>query len=151
GPQIAEIIEDVGGSLSMRASGGSVKVLAPERGLGLSVFFECLSQANFPQDAFAREQAQQLSAISDAEHQPEAKAHMVYRRLAYGKHPYGRPSLGRKETVHALTPADCRNYYRQVFVPNNTIVAIVGDFESKQVIDEVTRLTADWKKSPLPK
>src|SRR5262249_43070976 len=39
GPQIAEIIEDVGGSLSMRASGGSVKVLAPERGLGLSVFF----------------------------------------------------------------------------------------------------------------
>jgi zinc protease len=31
------------------------------------------------------------------------------------------------------------------------MVAIVGDFDSKQVIDEVRRLTAAWKKSPLPK
>jgi zinc protease len=151
GQQIAEMIENVGGSLSVGATGGTVKVLAAERSLGLSVLFECLAQANFPQDAFARERAQQLSAIADAEHQPEAKAHMVYRRLAYGKHPYARSRLGRRETVQTLTPDDCRNFYHQVFVPNNTIVAVVGDFDSKQVIDEVTRLTANWKKSPLPR
>jgi zinc protease len=151
GPQIAEMIENVGGSLSVGSSGSSVKVLSPDRNLGLGVLFECLQQANFPQDAFAREQAQQLSAIADAEQRPEAKAQMVYRRLAYGKHPYGRPVLGRRETVQALTPADCRAFYRKVFVPNNTMVAIVGDFDSKQVLDEVTRLTSAWKKSPLPK
>src|SRR5262249_34730078 len=55
GPQIAEMIENVGGSLAMSAAGGSVKVLAPDRSLGLSVLFECLAQANFPPDAFARE------------------------------------------------------------------------------------------------
>ncbi|HLJ95217.1 MAG TPA: pitrilysin family protein [Gemmataceae bacterium] len=151
GPEIADLIENVGGSLSVSAAGGSVKVLAPERSLGLGVLFECLSQATFPQDAFAREQAQQLSAIADAERRPDAKAQMEYRRLAYGKHPYGRPQLGRRDTVQALTPEDCRTFYRQVFVPNNTIVAIVGDFDSKQVIDEVTRLTAEWKRSELPK
>jgi zinc protease len=151
GAQIAEMIENVGGSLSVGASGINVKVLAPDRRLGLGVLFECLTQATFPRDAFAREQAQQLSAIADAEHHPEAKAQMVYRRLAYGKHPYGRPMLGRRDTVQALTPEDCRNFYRQVFVPNNTMVAVVGDFDSKRVIDEITHLTAAWKKSSLPK
>jgi zinc protease len=151
GPQIAEMIENVGGSLSAGASGIDVKVLAPDRSLGLGVLLECLTQANFPQDAFAREKAQQLSAIADAERQPELRAQMEYRRLAYGKHPYGRPMLGRREMVQALTPEDCRNFYRRVFVPNNTMLAIVGDFDGKEVLDEVTRLTADWKKSPLPK
>jgi zinc protease len=151
GQQIAETIENVGGSLSVAATGGTVKVLAPERSLGLGVLFECLIRANFPQDAFARERAQQLSAIADIERQPEAKGQMEYRRLAYGKHPYARPRMGSRQTVEALTPSDCRNFYHQVFVPNNTMVAIVGDFDSQQVIDEVTHLTGDWKKSTLPK
>jgi zinc protease len=38
-----------------------------------------------------------------------------------------------------------------VFVPNNTTVAIVGDFDSKDVIEEVKKLTADWKKGDLAK
>lgn len=149
GAQIAEMIEDVGGSLSFSSSAGSVQVLSPDRSLGLSLLFECLSQATFPKDAFARKQAQLLSVIDDNERQPDAKARMVYRHLAYGKHPYGRPTLGWRKTVEPLTPADCQAFYRQGFVPNNTVVAIVGDFDSKQVIEEVTRLTADWKQSPV--
>jgi zinc protease len=151
GPEIAELIENVGGSLSFSENGAALKVLSPDRSLGLGLLFECLSEANFPQEAFSRKQAQQLASIDDAERQPDAKAQMVYRRLAYGKHPYGRPSLGRRPTVEALKPADCLEFYRKVFVPNNTTVAIVGDFDTQQVIDEVTRLTADWKKAPLEK
>jgi zinc protease len=151
GTQIAEMIENVGGSLALSSSGGSVKVLSPDRSLGLGLLFECLAQANFPKDAFSRKQAQLLSVIDDNERQPDAKARTVYRGLAYGKHPYGRPAMGRRQTVELLTPADCRTFHRQAFVPNNTVVALVGDFDSQQVVDEVTRLTVDWKKSPVPK
>ena len=52
GRQIAELIENVGGSLSVSSTGGTVKVLSPERDLGLGILFECLSQANFPQNSF---------------------------------------------------------------------------------------------------
>src|SRR5205807_2854550 len=109
------------------------------------LLFECLSQANFTQDAFARQQAQLLSLLADEHRQPEYRAERAYRRLAYGKHPLGRPSLGTQETVAALTAADCAAFFKQVFVPSNTVVAIVGDFDSKEVIEEVTRLTVDWK------
>ena len=48
-----------------------------------------------------------------------------------------------------LTPADCAAFHRKVFVPNNAIVALVGDFDSKTVIAELKRLTAGWKKTDL--
>jgi zinc protease len=151
GPQIAEMIENVGGSLSFNSSGGTVKILTPYKDIGLELLFECLLEAKFPEDAFLRQQAQQLSAIEDAQRQPDAKARLEYRELAYGKHPYGRPVLGKLETVKALTPADCQSFYHKVFVPQDTTVAIVGDFDSEAVADQIKRLTASWKATRVPK
>jgi zinc protease len=149
GPGIAELIEDVGGSMSFTSSGGAVKVLTANRRLGLGLLIECLSESNFAKDAFQRKKQQQLSAIAEAEREPDTKASMAFHALVYGQHPYGRPALGRAKTVQALTPADCLAFYRRFFVPNNTILAIVGDFDSKQVLEEVTSLTANWKKAAV--
>jgi zinc protease len=151
GSEIAELIENVGGGLGFSSTGGSVKVLTPDRKLGLGLLLECLTDPAFPKDAFVREQNKLLSEIEDADSKPEAKASQVYRQTVYGKHPLGRPGMGTQKTVSALTPADCRAFHRQVFVPNNVILAIVGDFDSKQVIEEVKSLTADWKNSPIKK
>jgi len=151
GPQIAALIERVGGSLGFSAAGGSVRVLTPDRDLGLGLLLECLSQANFPEDAFQRKKQQLLSAIDEAEQQPESKASMEFHALVYGGHPFGRPSLGRRQTVEPLTAKDCAAFYRRLFVPNNIILAVVGDFDSDQLVAEITRLTADWKSGSAPK
>ena len=150
GPEIAELIENVGGVMSFSASGGTVKVLAPDRTLGLSLFFECLAQANFPKGAFSRELFRLLSQIDDAERQADSNAARVFDELVYANHPFGRPALGRKKTVATLTAENCAAFHRQLFVPNNTRVAIVGDFDSDQVIEEVKRFTASWKKGETP-
>ena len=70
GEQIAETIENVGGQLSLKASGGSVKVLSNDRSLGLGLLLECLHEPNFPGDAFDREREHQLAAIDDAQRKP---------------------------------------------------------------------------------
>jgi zinc protease len=150
GPQIAEMIEDVGGILSMNSAGGSVKVLSPDRKLGLGLLFESLSQANFPKDALERVRAQLLGGIEDEEKRPENRASALYRELAYGKHPFGRSLLQEKGTIAKLTRDDCLDFYRKVFVPNNTIVAVVGDFDSAAIVKEIEELTRDWKKAELP-
>lgn len=146
GTQIAELIENTGGVLGMSGSGGTVKVLSADRQLGLRLLLECLTRPTFPQEAFARERERLLSVIDDAERQPDAKAQLVFQELIYGKHPYGRPAHGRRASVEQLTGEDCRRLHSLAFVPNNTILAIVGDFASKDVLEEVTRLTADWPK-----
>jgi zinc protease len=151
GTQISTLIEGVGGSLELSASGGSVKVLSADRELGLGLLLECLSQASFPEDAFQRKKQQLLSAIDEAEQQPESKAAMEFHAQVYGAHPFGRPSLGRRKTVEALTAKDCAALHRRLFVPNNVIMGVVGDFDSDQLVAEITRLTADWKAGSPPK
>lgn len=150
GPKIAELIEDVGGSLALSSGGGSVKVLSPDRSLGLSLLFECLAQAAFPEEAFKRNKAQQLSAIAEQESQPASVARRAFMAAVYGDHPKGRPALGTPETAGKLTRQDCVDFHKKVFVPNNLTVAVVGDFKSKELIEEVKKLTADWKKGDLP-
>jgi zinc protease len=151
GPELAELIEDVGGQLSLSASGGSVKVLSPDRKLGLGLLFECLSQANFPKEPLERVRKQILGGIEDEETRPEARANAMFRGLVYGKHPFGRSLLSEKDTIAKLTAEDCLAFYHKAFVPNNTLVAVVGDFDSAAVAEEIKELTKDWKKAELPK
>jgi zinc protease len=148
--EIAEMIANVGGVLARRgSSGGSVRVLAPDRELGLGLLLECVTQPAFPKKAFAQKRAALLAAIAEAETQPDEVAQQRFRALAYGKHPFGRPAMGTKKTVAALTPADCADFHKKVFVPNNAILAVVGDFDSEAVIAQVKKSTAGWKKAPL--
>jgi len=150
GPQIAEMIENVGGALSLSSSGGSVKVLAKDRHLGLQLLIECLKQPNFPADAFKREREHQLAAIDDAEKQPLARATIRFRKALYGKHPYGHPSLGTRDSVSKLTPQDCQVFHDKLFVPNNAMIAVAGDFNADELVTELKQLTADWKPQALP-
>src|SRR5439155_2700343 len=146
GPQIATTIEDVGGSLTFGASGGSVKVLAPDRTLGLDLLIDCLTRPSFPSDALERKRAQTLSALDDAEKRADARAQRQFSEMIYGPaHPMGRPAMGKRPIVEKLTGHDCRSFHAARFLPNLTILAIVGDFDSQKVIDEVTKLTAHWK------
>lgn len=150
GPQIAELIENVGGQLGFSSASGSMKVLSPDRQLGLKLLIECLSQASFPENDFRREKTRLLSDIADIERRPEEVAQMTYREILYGKNPLGRPSFGRRATVETLSRDDCVAFHGELFVPDNAAIAIVGDFDADQVVQEVKELTAGWKKTPVP-
>jgi zinc protease len=148
GEQIAEAIEDVGGTLSLSSGGGGVRVLAPDRKLGLGLLLECLMSPSFPKEAFARDKERQLGEIEDAQTQPETRARQAYLAAVYGSHPLGRPRLGTVETVKPLTAEDCAAFHKEVFTPNHTTLAVVGDFDSEEIIDLVKAQTRDWKKGP---
>jgi zinc protease len=149
GAEVAAAIENVGGALSMSASGGAVRVLAPHHRRGLELLLECLTQPRFPKGAFARAKARLLAEIGESEAQPDTRAQRLFRSLAYGKNPLGRPADGTTKTVSGLTPADCADFHRKVFVPNNAILAVVGDFDSKAIVAEIRALSAGWKKEEL--
>lgn len=149
--QIAEQIESVGGELGMSRSGGSVKVLADDYKLGLELLIDCLTRPNFPAEPFERMRERILSEIADAERQPAHRAAEAFRGLVYGSdHPLGRSSLGNAEVVQKLTPADCLEFHRRVFSPKRTILVVVGDLQTDDVVKEITRLTADWKDDGSP-
>jgi zinc protease len=150
GKEIAREIEDVGGVLSMDSDGGTVKVLTPDTDLGLDLMFDCLTGPTFPAEELENRRELLISSIEDAEGAPQSSSELTFNRLVYDKHPLGRSHLGNKDVVEKLTAGDCRTFHQSVFRPNNTLVAIVGDFDAKKVIDGITQRTGAWKRADMP-
>ena len=153
GDEIALAIETVGGSLSFNRGGASLRVLAPDTELGVRLMLDCLSKPTFPQDALDRVREQQLAAIAEAESQPRSRAARLFMKQVYGDHPNGRSANGTAAIVAKLTAADCKAFHQLAFTPGETILVLVGDFETGQMRALVTKLTADWsaEKRPEPK
>src|SRR5262249_6364170 len=57
GPEIATAIEDVGGQLDVGPAGATVRVLSPDRPLGLDLLIDALSRPSFPNDSLERKRA----------------------------------------------------------------------------------------------
>jgi len=65
--------------------------------------------------------------------------------LAYEQHPYRWPVVGWDADLKTLTLADCREYYRTHYAPNNAVLVVVGD----AVAEEVFRLAEKYY-GPIP-
>jgi zinc protease len=145
GDQIAALIEDTGGSLSLRSGGGSLKVLTPDADLGLSLLLDCLANPAMPAEAVDRKREQQLSAIAEAETTPQVRARQLFAKTVYGDHPFGRPGAGTKAVVGKLTAADCKAFHAAAYGPDVTTLVVVGDFDPAELRAKVEKLTAGWK------
>src|SRR5258705_8238561 len=77
---------------------------------------------------------------------PGFVADSVFDRLVYGFHPCGLPQSGTPETLASITRADLVGYHERNFVPNNAILAIVGDVTAEEAFDGVTKVFGDWQR-----
>ena len=145
GDEIAALIEDTGGSLSLTSGGGSLKVLTPDADLGLSLLLDCLANPAMPADGFDRKREQLLSTIAEADTTPQVRARQLFNATVYGDHPYGRPRAGKKEAVEKLTAADCKAFHAAAYGPDLTTLVVVGDFDPAELKAKVEKLTAGWK------
>ncbi len=53
--------------------------------------------------------------------------------LAYAPHPYGRPILGTREQIQALTRGRLAAYYRKHYIPRNMVLVVVGAVTAEEV------------------
>jgi predicted Zn-dependent peptidase len=59
--------------------------------------------------------------------------------LAFQAHPYRWPVIGWRSDVESATVEVCREFFRTYYVPNNVLLAIVGDFEPEAALAQVRR------------
>lgn len=57
----------------------------------------------------------------------------------YTKHPYKRDVIGTPEIISQVTRDDIMNYYQTFYSPENMTTIIVGDFDSKEVLEKVEK------------
>ncbi|MGL4422894.1 MAG: M16 family metallopeptidase, partial [Gemmataceae bacterium] len=143
--EIARLIEDTGGSMSVGTDRAVFQVLRPDAEKTIQLVFECLRQSTFPKEEFDSQKEQLLSTIAESESQPQQRASNAFRAMIYGDHPLGRPSYGKSEVIEKLTAAECKAFHESVCVPSEITLAIVGDFESAEMLKWLEAATAGWK------
>ena len=138
--QIAEYFDSIGGSLAMDSQRNTsflqMAVLKADFAAAFDYAYEVLVNPTFPQDEFEKVRAVQLGRIASRSANPQAQIVDAWVRGLPKDSPYCRTVLGNKETVSALTVDACRELHRQVFVPENMVLAIFGDID----IDETLKL-----------
>ncbi len=146
GPEIAELIDSVGGELVTHSIGGSLEVRKQDLELGLGLLRECLFAPRFPAAELKKVRQQQLTGILAAQDSPQEVARLAFDAAVYRGHPYARPSRGYQQTVARLKRADCVAHHRAHFSPHQTVLSISGDFEAGALIE---RLDRSWGRLPV--
>jgi zinc protease len=117
----------------------------------LQNFQRVISSPDFPEDAFDRQRNRLLVAIQQKEQNPDAVAGDAFEAAIYGKHPYAHPRTGTLESVKAITRKDVENFYKQYYVAQNAMIALVGDMklqQAKLMTEELSRAMKSGDPAP---
>ncbi len=68
--------------------------------------------------------------------------------LAYKAHPYGWGVIGWMSDLESITRDDAVGYWKSYYAPNNAVLVIVGDFDTKQALALVHRYYDDIPAQP---
>ncbi len=67
---------------------------------------------------------------------------------AFVAHPYRWDTIGFMKDIDAIRLEDAKSYFREHYAPNNAVVTIVGDFDSRQLFAKTAQYYGDIKAQP---
>jgi len=117
--------------------------------VGMDLLADVARNPAYAQEEIERQKQQVISNLRVSEGDPDYVANVLFDRLVYGFHPYGLPNSGTPETLAAITRADLQAYHRRNFLPNNMILAIVGDVTSQEAFAAAERVFGGWPRGEI--
>jgi zinc protease len=152
--QIADQIDSIGGSLGVSSQQdrtiASAVVMKDSFDFGMNLVADIVHSPSFDPAEIERQKEQISSLLRVNAEDPDYIANIVFDRLVYGFHPYGLPGSGTPETIASITRDDLRAFHRRYFVPNNMILAIVGDVTGDEAFSAAQRVFGSWTRAEVP-
>jgi predicted Zn-dependent peptidase len=140
---IAQAIDSIGGQLdaftAKEYASYYIKVLDEHLPLALDILSDIVLHPAFDGDDIEREKKVILEEIKMVEDTPDDLVHELFTQSLWEGHPLGRPILGTRETVEALTQDALRDYFARVYTADNFVISAVGNLEHSRVRELVER------------
>jgi predicted Zn-dependent peptidase len=152
--QLAEEIDRMGASVGASSSFGSMDTVLSASGLSdnfddwMGIAFEILLHPSFANDEL--EKLKQRLRVQLREQRSNANFLLSERfnRAVYGDHPAANVSVT-AESLGRLNQDVLRNWHRERYAPQNSILGIAGDVRAKDLIAKLEKRLAGWKRSDL--
>jgi zinc protease len=151
--EIADFVDTIGAALGS-GSGSDltfVNAIAMKDSFGtvMDLLADVVRNPAFPPEEIDRQKQQIISSLQVNAEDPDYVASVLFDRLVYGFHPYGLPNSGTAETLAKITRADLQAYHQRFFVPNNMILAIVGDVTGEEALASAERAFGKWPRADV--
>ncbi len=151
--QISEEIEFVGGSVG--ASGGGdyitahLSVLKKDVDLGFELLSDIILNPSFPDNELNKKRERIKAGLKAQEEDPGFVASKNFKRAVFGTHAYGRLINGTAETLDRIMREDLVHFHSKYYVPNNSVMAVVGDVTKEEVENLIKKYFTLWKAKKL--
>jgi zinc protease len=108
---------------------GSLRMLRDNKDEAFDLLRMALTSAHFDSADVERIRSQVISSLKRDTSNPTSLASRKFLEMAYGDHPYGRPTSGTLDSVPKIDVADMKDYVRRVLAKDTLKIAVVGDVD----------------------
>jgi zinc protease len=78
-----------------------------------------------------------ISEREGNENDPMFRLSEATRKAAFDHHPYKQQVIGEMEDLHTITRDNLYAHYQQYYSPANAVIAVAGDFETENIIENL--------------
>ncbi len=146
---IAEAIDFIGGNLNSSASWDksnvSCQVLKKHFQLGLDLFADVILNPVFQKSEIDRLRKQTISSYIQNKDELANLANEYFNKCLYGDHPFGFEQNGTDKTLPNINRQDIIEFYKNYYVPNNSIVVVSGDIDPEMAFASLEAIFGNWK------
>jgi len=133
----------VGGFSGRDSTGVQGEFLSRYFDRGFELFCDVALNPTFPLDKLEQQKREIIADIRRLKDRPAAYALDVFRRKLFPNHPYGSRVLGEEKTVKNISRKILLSYYRDLIVPRNMVLAVVGDVSPEDILPRIKRQFED--------
>lgn len=150
---LAKAIDFVGGTIgadaTYEATLVSCSVLARNLSACLQLLPEMITQSTFPEDEFGKIKERMIAGVRQRLDDAGLLAGAHTQNLLWGNE-HVRGWIDSEASIAALRRDDLLAWHKTWYAPNNAILVITGDVDTKKLKGDLERSFGAWKKSTVP-
>jgi zinc protease len=107
---------------------------------GMEIQADMLFNSTLPVEKFEKEKGIVLEEISKSLASPNEQLERNTISILFKGHALSLPTLGTYSTIKSFNRDDVNSFYKNYYVPNNMILSVIGNFQTKDMLKSVKEI-----------
>ena len=147
--QIDSIFNFYGSNLNINSnkdySGLFTQIMKENFEVLLPVIKEVVTQPTFPKEEIEKRKQRWLAELDQMKESPRRVIGDYFNKLVFDDAIYSNPISGTKASIQLIDEKKVSEFYLTNYRPENSVIAIVGDFKSEQMSSLIQKYFGNWK------
>lgn len=151
---IDEALDFIGARLRTSAGAEISRVTASfaakDQAKVLGILRDMVISPRFEKVEFEKHKSRYLVQLEQEKEVPSSVIGTYFNKMIFGEQGYGSASQGNTNSIKAISLEQLKAFHNNWYRPQNSAIAIAGDFDSKAMLIRLKALFSGWEQGQLP-